>query len=206
MAKKYGIRSCCGRGGSWFGNCGSAGDANLGYTWYEGIRACEAQQVQTAVGQYLRVSQSKRNISFDDAVVGLDSNAVIVAAHISVSTPANMSTPLPVTTQTRTLPARTLMASDRSTTYKAIGATIATMMHTPVSTLKPEPKKVPDNLTINLLANPAIVPSMASASTNMSTKTWHHKSAGKTLTVRECEKLLHLIIIIGTIFGFVCWQ
>ena len=204
MAKKYGKSSCCGRGGSWFGKCGSVGDANLGYTWYEGIRACKARQIQAAVGQDLRVSQSQRNMSFDDAVAGLHSNAAIVASHVSVSSPANTSTPLAVTTQTRTIPARTWMAYDRRTTYKEIGATIATMMHTSASTLTPKPTKVPEHLTIDL-ANAATVPSMASASTDMSRKTSRHKSAGRTFTVRDCAKLLHLIICIGTILDIVSW-
>ena len=207
MAKKYGKSSCCGRGGSWFGKCGSVGDANLGYTWYEGIRACKARQIQAAVGQDLRVSQSQRNMSFDDAVVGLHSNAVIVASQASVSWPANTSTPLPVTTRTRTMPARTWMAYDRRATYNEIGATIATMMHTSASTLTPKPTKVPEHLTIDLLANAATVPVMASASTDMSRKTWRHQSAGRTLTVRDwdCAKVLHLIVCIVTVLDIVSW-
>ena len=33
--------SCCARGGSWFGNCGKAGDSNFDHTWPEGIQACK---------------------------------------------------------------------------------------------------------------------------------------------------------------------
>merc|ERR1719174_1643012 len=35
--------SCCGRGGSWFRNCGSAGNAKLLHTWYEGILICKTR-------------------------------------------------------------------------------------------------------------------------------------------------------------------
>ena len=56
--KKSGKLSCCGRGGSWFGDCGSARNANFGHTWYEGIRSCEARPLdETAVVQQLNASQ-----------------------------------------------------------------------------------------------------------------------------------------------------
>ena len=41
--EKSGKISCCGHGGSWFGNCGSAGNAKLDHTWYEGIQACKTR-------------------------------------------------------------------------------------------------------------------------------------------------------------------
>ena len=40
-----GKRSCCARGGSWFKNCGDAGDSNAGHTWVEGIQACKCKSV-----------------------------------------------------------------------------------------------------------------------------------------------------------------
>merc|ERR1712113_1138023 len=41
--KKSGKTSCCGRGGSWFRNCGGGGNSNLDHTWFEGIRACKTR-------------------------------------------------------------------------------------------------------------------------------------------------------------------
>ena len=38
--KKSGKLSCCARGGSWFKNCGDAGDSKFEHTWAEGVRAC----------------------------------------------------------------------------------------------------------------------------------------------------------------------
>ena len=38
--KKSGRRSRCARGGTWFRNCGDAGDGQFGHTWKEGIQAC----------------------------------------------------------------------------------------------------------------------------------------------------------------------
>ena len=40
VINKAGTRSCCGRGGAWFKNCGDAGDTNFDHTWAEGIHAC----------------------------------------------------------------------------------------------------------------------------------------------------------------------
>ena len=38
--KKSGKLSCCARGGSWFKNCGDAGDSKFEHTWVEGVQAC----------------------------------------------------------------------------------------------------------------------------------------------------------------------
>ena len=65
--QKSGKASCCARGGSWFGHCGSAGGAKVVHTWVEGIRACEVQQVRVVVGQQLHTSKYKRNASTDYA-------------------------------------------------------------------------------------------------------------------------------------------
>jgi len=49
--EKSGKISCCGRGGSWFGNCASAGNTKLDHTWHEGVQACKApSQFKTIVG------------------------------------------------------------------------------------------------------------------------------------------------------------
>ena len=34
--------TCCGKGGSWFQNCGRPGDPNFEHTWGEGTKACAA--------------------------------------------------------------------------------------------------------------------------------------------------------------------
>merc|ERR1712032_219251 len=47
--KKSDKLSCCGRGGSWFKQCGGAGNTNLQHTWYEGIQACKAHLQSKAV-------------------------------------------------------------------------------------------------------------------------------------------------------------
>ena len=87
---KSGKISCCGRGGSWFRKCGSAGHPNLDHTWYEGIQACKARsQSKTAIDQ-----QSNAG-SFNGADKA-NSEVVITAA--KPFTTVNKSTPLSVTT------------------------------------------------------------------------------------------------------------
>ena len=41
ITKKTGKRSCCGRGGAWFKNCGDARNTLFDHTWSEGIQACK---------------------------------------------------------------------------------------------------------------------------------------------------------------------
>ena len=41
--KKSGKTSCCGRGGSWFGNCGNIGERTIGHTWFEGSHVCQSR-------------------------------------------------------------------------------------------------------------------------------------------------------------------
>ena len=41
--KKSGERSCCARGGSWFQECGDAGDPRFAHTWTEGMQACKCK-------------------------------------------------------------------------------------------------------------------------------------------------------------------
>ena len=38
--KKSGRVSCCAPGGSWYRNCGGAGNRNVGYIWSDGVKAC----------------------------------------------------------------------------------------------------------------------------------------------------------------------
>merc|ERR1719201_2527079 len=58
---KSGKISCCGRSGSWFGKCRSAGNAKLDHTWYEGIQACKQALAQSkaAVGRQPNAAQQR---------------------------------------------------------------------------------------------------------------------------------------------------
>ena len=97
--QKSGKLSCCARGGSWFGNCGSAANANdRGHTWYDGIRACKARQSKAAVYQQLQVSQPKSNVSSSDANMGIGPEPIIAASYSFALSVANISTLIPVAT------------------------------------------------------------------------------------------------------------
>ena len=69
--RKSGKASCCGHGGSWFGNCGSAGDVNAGHTFNEGIRACKTWQFQVALDQELNAAQAKHDVFSSDTSVAV---------------------------------------------------------------------------------------------------------------------------------------
>merc|ERR1712224_883756 len=88
--KKSGKNSCCGRGGSWFKDCGSGGNSKFGHTWSEGIRACKtlAQSSKTGIDQ--RYAMQQPNASTGPGVVNL--KAITTAAKISTFTPANAPT------------------------------------------------------------------------------------------------------------------
>ena len=95
--EKSGKLSCCGRGGSWFRNCGGARNAKLDHTWYDGILTCKAwAQSKPAIGQQLNVAQEKGTDPANDADT-MNSKAVITTAKTITFTPTNMSTPMPGT-------------------------------------------------------------------------------------------------------------
>ena len=89
---KSGKMSCCARGGSWFKNCGGAGNTRLQHTWYEGIQACKARsQSKTVVDQQLNGAQEKGTDPSQGAGMATY-KAVIAATKTVLSTPANAST------------------------------------------------------------------------------------------------------------------
>ena len=68
ITKKSGKMSCCGRGGSWFGNCGSAGGAKLEHTWSEGLQVCkERGQSAMVISEQLSGDKQQRNDSSNGA-------------------------------------------------------------------------------------------------------------------------------------------
>jgi len=89
---KSGKISCCGRGGSWFKNCGSVGNAKLDYTWYEGAQACEARSRSKAgIDQQLGAARQKRLDSSNRAGVTNSSQAILTAAKPFTFTSVPMS-------------------------------------------------------------------------------------------------------------------
>ena len=78
--KKANIDSCCGRGGSWFGNCGNADDTEVDHTWYEGLQACTAwAQSNAVIAQQLNGAKQESNNSYN-RVGNSNSKAVVINA------------------------------------------------------------------------------------------------------------------------------
>ena len=109
--ERSGKLSCCGRGGSWFGNCGAAGTAKLPYKWSDGIQACKAQsQSKVVIGQELHGAQDEGGRSSDDTDESQSrasiaaANATIISAHTNMSMPAPTVPPVnaSITTVART--------------------------------------------------------------------------------------------------------
>merc|ERR1712224_652194 len=109
--EKSGKASCCGRGGSWYRNCGSAGNAKLDHTWHEGIKVCKARaQSKRAIGQQLNSAQRKMTISSHDSVIA-NSKAIVMVVNklgftsmtTSAHTPTTDSSPkMFITSQSHT--------------------------------------------------------------------------------------------------------
>ena len=58
--EKSGKMSCCGRGGSWFRNCGGGGNTKLHHTWSEGIQVCKTRsQSKKGISQGINVDRRK---------------------------------------------------------------------------------------------------------------------------------------------------
>ena len=90
---KSGKISCCGRRGSWFGNCGSADNTKLGHTWHKGIQACKTLVLfKAAIARYSNADQRAK--SSNDGVDMGKSTAVTTTAKAFAFTPLDTSTPV----------------------------------------------------------------------------------------------------------------
>ena len=114
VMEKSGKASCCGRGGSWFRNCGSGGSKKYRHTWYEGMLACKTQaQLETVRPRQPNGAQPLRFSSGFDVV---NSKAVITAPETS---PASIPTPMKIINASVTTASRkygTGITSSKATT------------------------------------------------------------------------------------------
>ena len=125
--EKSGKKSCCGRGGSWFRNCGGVGNTKLHHSWYEGIQACKARsQSKTVVGQQLNGAQ-QRGIDSSQGDGMVNSKTVIVATETFTFTPVNTSTP---TLDTTSPVSSSYTPDDVSITTSAVALMINTSTNT----------------------------------------------------------------------------
>ena len=95
---KSGKASCCGRGGSWFRNCGSAGNTKFRYTWYEGVLSCKTRPQLKEISSWQSNTAQKPKSSHGINIV----NAT--ATENFVFTPANISAPIPAVNALTTTP------------------------------------------------------------------------------------------------------
>ena len=177
IIKKSGKLSCCGRGGSWFGNCGSAGNTKLDHTWYEGLQACKAQrQSETVISQQLNEAQQQVNHS--------SSGDGITAAKPFVFTPAPMQdAPTLAPANTSKTHATLTMNSKPSTT--AVTATIFTLTNTSALILSLTAVDTPSTISERI--------SITHNSGNTSIKT----PVYTTVTSQGCRQLLVTITYIS---------
>ena len=130
--KKSGKNSCCGRGGSWFKNCGSAGNAKLHHTWYEGIQACKTRsQLKTAIGQQ---SSADQQLSSHHGFSKANSNAVTRDAKTFAVPLANNSSDTIISTPARTSTSDTSTTTTMLMTAAAYTSTLTTTTTTTTTT------------------------------------------------------------------------
>lgn len=202
IIQKSGKLSCCARGGSWFANCGNAGNTNFGHTWYEGIRSCKARQFQVAVGQQLHTSLTQSNAFSDNANISVHAKEAIVADHVVAFTSANASTPMPgatpiavsATTLTITI-VRKPMAYNAGN--KTINSTISAMVHIPANVIPPES-------TISPAIGVSMKPMVHSASASVPMANLSHESGSRSITAREYEKFSRVVTYLNIILVIAC--
>ena len=137
ITKKSGTMSCCGRGGSWFGNCGGIRDTNIGHTWYEGLQACKAQaQSKTVIGQELSDVSQERNASSSGVDIA-NSKSVAMAAKSAASASSRMAGAPPTVVSANIAAAYTSFTINSKPLVAAITAptSVAEIMSTLTSTI-----------------------------------------------------------------------
>ena len=156
---KSGKTSCCGHGGSWFGQCGSADGRNREHAWHEGIWACKARQFLTAVDQRAHAPQTKGNCSSDDDSMGVDSKAIAVAAHLFDFKSTDSVTAIPIATQIApTANASTLPRDIDSSSSKYFIGRTSTIKNT-LASMPTSQTTIPSvGMAISLPVNGAITP------------------------------------------------
>ena len=202
IIRKSGTISCCGDGGSWFGQCGGAGKAELHRTWHEGVRACKAQSL-TAVGQGPYAPQPRSNALSGQGGMGI-AEAIFVAVHMFASAPGHASTLMPRVKPISAPDGMPVAAQDRepatrhpaTTLSKPIGAATA-IAQTPATAMPPRPPSPPPDY-------PAILEPTRAARSGVAPATSSPSSASVSTTVREGERLSQTVARIYIMAMIVC--
>ena len=134
---RSGKMSCCGRGGSWFGNCGSTGNTKFEHAWLDGLQACRARtQLKIASGHQ---SNAAQEYDSSNGLGGDNSSALVIVAKIFDLTPNNASAVVdhPIITpvnnvSTATLSSKSANSGADMANSHAITMTATTLVHMPM--------------------------------------------------------------------------
>ena len=138
---KSGKASCCGRGGSWFRNCGSAGNAKLRHTWSEGILACTTRAQWNRVRPRQPNGAQQLNSSYH---IGMRiSKAVITVAKIFEFTSANTSTRIPTAKAATSTPGNTSIQYNTGTALSRTIQSPRQLLHQTTIQLSPQTTRRP---------------------------------------------------------------
>ena len=205
IVKKSGKISCCGRGGSWFGNCGNAENTEFGHTWYEGIESCTAREFWIAVSEQLHAFQAKGNVSSDNnsvdmhsktAVGNMDNLIFVSSANVSILIRGPSS--ITVLSNSSIFPlARKSPAYDAGTTTSTtVNGKISTIAHALVNMLAPTA-----TITANSTFTTSIIHNTLAA---MSMVTSSYTSASASIHARGFENSLG--VIDSMVFAVIFWH
>ena len=180
IIKRSGKMSCCGRGGSWYGNCGSTGNTKLDHTWHEGLHACKARAHSKAViGQQLNGDEQQKNDSSNAG--STNSKAVTTTARPRTFTAA----------PTPGVPSVTRTPTNTFTAYPALR-----INYKPVTTIIFKSANIPTATPSITTANKSITTSARMQMSHNSTKVSMAAPVHVTVTSQGRKQLLEVTIYI----------
>ena len=125
---KSGEISCCGRSGSWFGNCESDRNAKVYPTWYEGIQACNMLSKFNAVMS--RQSNAAEHRKSSDGHGKRTSKAIVAPANTFKSTYT-----ITITPRTESIKVANVPISNATAMPVYVTRTMSIMTHTMTETV-----------------------------------------------------------------------
>ena len=124
---KSGKRSCCGRGGSWFRNCGGAGNSKFDHTWYDGIQACKRwAQSKRVSGQQSNAAQQLNCFNCSKMAAKSKSPIAPATTNITTVTPEHDTETANSQAITSTSPALNTTASDHTSIANTLSGMLTT--------------------------------------------------------------------------------
>merc|ERR1719201_1427693 len=208
--KKSGRTSCCGHGGSWFGDCRNPGNTKFHHTWYKGIQSCKTRsQLKKSSGQESHAAQVLN--SHNVVAMGNSSKAVATATQTFTHTPVDTSTPMPNTTPIITS-AETSIHTPTTTSAKIISTssnmTITTMTprtpntNTATTMSITAPAHTRTLTTVAITTAVTTTPTMITRTATDVTTEWIVQDSVTVGIIFSCTTLLILIILMAMVYCF----